>query len=245
MDKRELQKWSEYVFDKWNLPNCIIEHYRNTLDDWRTKLIISRLLHKSDNLQIALELIESVIDEKIDYKQNDQEYFGSYTEYVDNKAWAYKELGILYWKLYKDSEKGLEYIEEALKIAESIDNKFMIIARGDIFRDKLELLKEIGREEEAITEANNKINFIGMNIKNSYLFNAYEFKAQCKKEKGVYDDALSYLNTACDIYFYDESEEHKLKNKYRDILERKDMSDERKFNEIKWILEMHEVSWDI
>ena len=245
MDNKELQKWSEYVIDKWTLPNCITDHYRKTLYDWRTKLIIARLLHKSDNLQPALELIESVLSEEINRKENCDGYFGTYIEYIDNKAWAYKELGILYWKLYKDGEKGLQYIEEALNIAESIDNKFMIIVRGDIFRDKLELLKEIGREEEAITEANNKINFIGMNIKNSYLFNAYEFKAQCKKEKGIYDEALAYLNAACDICFYDESEEHTLKNKCRDILERKDMSDERKFNEIKWILEMYEASWDI
>lgn len=245
MDKKELQKWSEYVFDKWTLPNCITDHYRKTLDDWRTKLIIARLLHKSDNLKPALELIESVLNEKIDYKENDEGYFGTHIEYIDNMAWAYKELGILYWKLYKDGEKGLGYIEEALKIAESIGNKFVIITRGDIFRDKLELLKDLGREEDAIYEANNIISFIDMNIKNSYLFNAYEFKAQCEKEKGIYDDALSYLNVAYDIYFYDESEEHTFKNKCRDILERKDMSDERKFNEITWILEMHETSWDI
>jgi tetratricopeptide (TPR) repeat protein len=245
MDKKELQKWSEYVFDKWTLPNCITDHYRKTLDDWRTKLIIARLLHKSDNLQPALELIESVLNEKIYYKENDEGYFGTYIEYIDNMAWAYKELGILYWKIYKDGEKGLGYIEEALKIAESIDSKFVIITRGDIFRDKLELLKDLGREEDAISEANNIISFIDMNIKNSYLFNAYEFKAQCEKEKGMYEDALSYLNVAYDIYFYDESEEHTFKNKCRDILERKDISDERKFNEIQCILEIHETCWDI
>ena len=245
MDRKELEQWSEYVFDKWELPKCIKDYYNKTLDNWRTKLIIARLLHKLEKFKPAIEIIEDVLDEKIDFKEDDSEYFGTHIEYIDNRAWAYKELGLLHWKLYKDGEKALQYIEEALSISESIDAKLFITTRGDIFRDKLELLKELGREEEAIFEANNKINFIGMNIKNSYLFNAYEFKAQCEKENERYEDALSYLNEACNVYFNDESEDHVLKNKCIDIFKRKDMSNEKKYNEIKWILEMNEVYWDI
>lgn len=243
MDKKELQKWSEYAFNKWELPKAITDYYKDTLDDWRTKLIIARLLHKCDNVKPAFEIITSVLNENMDYKKNKEGYFETFIEYIDNKAWAYKELGVLYWKLYHDGEKGLEYINEALKISESINDTFLITTRGDIFREKLDILKALGREEEAINEANSKINFIGMNIKNSYLYNAYDFKANCEKEKGRYNNALSYLNEAYNVYFY--GEENILKNKCEDIMKRIDISDERKFDEIKLILEMSDVSWDI
>lgn len=121
---------------------------------------------------------------------------------LEDKVIAFEKLGNLYWNYTRDLDKALEYMNNALELADSADISLYNILRGDIWNSKLQLLSLLGRDSEIEMELQTVISkYSEKEFKsNSYLFNAYKFKAQAEYNAGSFEAALEHLMDAQRYY---------------------------------------------
>lgn len=126
---------------------------------------------------------------------------------MEDRILALYNLGDIYWNYIGDLDKAFEYICAALELSENTDESFCCILRGKLLKIKLNLLAQLGKNEEAKMELERIINkYTNKNISNnSLLFYAYQHMAELDYEKGSYKTALEFLENAamyCPVKYY-------------------------------------------
>lgn len=98
---------------------------------------------------------------------------------LENKILAFEKLGHLYWYYAGDLEKAQEYIDTAIHLSDTVNTSFPHVLRGDLWKTRLKLLSLLGRNDEIEWEIERIINkYINRGFEsNSYLFNAYKYRA--------------------------------------------------------------------
>ncbi|MDF2673347.1 MAG: hypothetical protein K0R09_1612 [Clostridiales bacterium] len=121
---------------------------------------------------------------------------------IEDKVLALDKLGDIYQNYTGDLDKSLEHINMAIELADSIDIRFSYVLRGSIWLKRLQLLELLGRNDEIESELQkitNKYETEEFNS-NSYLFNAYKYKAKLEYDRGTPKAALGYLIDAQKYY---------------------------------------------
>lgn len=121
---------------------------------------------------------------------------------IESKVLAFYSLGDIYWNYIVDLDKAIEYINMAIKLASSTDISFNYILRGSIWGNRLQLLKLLGKTYELDEEIEKVINKYANEEfeSNSYLHNAYKYKASIEYNRGSFKVALDYLMDAQRYY---------------------------------------------
>ena len=121
---------------------------------------------------------------------------------IEDKVLAFCNLADIYWNYIVDLDKAIEYINMAIKLASSTDICFNYILRGSIWENRLQLLKLLGKTYELEEELEKVINKYenGQFESNSYLHNAYKYKASIEYNKGNFKAALNHLMDAQRYY---------------------------------------------
>ncbi len=121
---------------------------------------------------------------------------------IENKVLAFYSLGDIYWNYIVDLDKAIEYINMAIELASSTDIRFNYILRGSVWENRLQLLGLLEKTYELEEELEKVINKYG-NEKfesNSYLHNAYKYKASIEYNRGSFKAALENLMNAQRYY---------------------------------------------
>lgn len=132
---------------------------------------------------------------------------GSEENCMEDRILALYNLGDIYWNYIGDLDRAFEYICSALELSENTDENFCCVVRGKLLKSKLNLLIQLGKNEEAEMEFERIINkYSSKNAaNNSLLFYAYQHRGELEYEKGSYKAALEYLEKAamcCPVKFY-------------------------------------------
>ena len=114
---------------------------------------------------------------------------------IEDKVLALDKLAYICQNYTGDLDKSLEYINMAIELAERNDISFSYVLRGSIWLKRLQLLELLGRNDEIEAELENILNKYEAEElnSNSYLFNAYKYKAKLEYDRGIYETALGYL----------------------------------------------------
>lgn len=162
--------------------------FTHGVGDWYTRASLAKFLYHPAYNQIdaAIKLFESVTNVQVTAPED-----------IEHKAWALKHLSSAL-RNKKAPESALQYINESIKLAESIDHTYHTILRGDLWAERWIILNALNQTTLAVDEANQTImKFASKFVKNnSYVYNAYRFKAQVAAAKGEIGEALSLMKKA-------------------------------------------------
>ena len=171
--------------------------------DWHTRAALAKFLcHPAYNkISASLALFESVVDIEVSSPKD-----------IEYKAWALKHLAFLLRKYTKDFVTALSYINEAIQLAESIDYEYHTILRGDLWAERWILLNELDQTNLALEEANQQIDKYTSRFtkNNSYLYNAYRFKAQVAGSNGDITNFLKFMKAALSFICLTEQDKKQL-----------------------------------
>lgn len=158
--------------------------------DWRCRARLAHfLISREDRQAEGIELFESIAD--IDIDDNDPEG-------VEEKVFALQILSAKLRETKTALPQALNYINQAIELAESTDYLYKYVLRGELWADRWLILREQQQTDLAVAEIDEKINAYGdIPIdRNSYLYFAYRFKAQLAAKEGLTLIAKDYMHKA-------------------------------------------------
>ena len=113
---------------------------------------------------------------------------------AEHKVLCLRDIAEIVWKLAKSEDAALTYLQQAYDIARAYTHTFHSCARGDMFYRRLMVLREAGKEAQAVEEAQQMVEAEkDNNGVNPYKYFALKFLAEDAHNAG--DDAK-----ASDIY---------------------------------------------
>lgn len=117
---------------------------------------------------------------------------------LEDKIIAFEKLGDLYWYYAGDLDKALEYINSAIDLSGTVNTGFSHVLRGDLWETRLKLLSLLGRNDEIEGELERILNkYANTDFEsNSYLFNAYKYRADLEYKRYNNKAALENLMEA-------------------------------------------------
>lgn len=195
MNQEKYEELVKYISNNGIEPNTILFEE----DNFARRVFLGRFLCSSQykKYKEAIELFEDILKNEFESYESScsfQKEVPTFEEYIEQKVWLLKDLSKCYLIFNNDKKKALEYINKSLSLAESVDHEFDFIVRGEIWKDKIYILRLLGESvEEKIDEIINKYND-GIKELDSYVPNAYLMKFN----KAIYDnyeeDISFYLN---------------------------------------------------
>ena len=164
----------------------------NGFDNWYTRATLAKFLSHPAYSRIdeAIILFESITD-VVPHSPNE----------LEEKTYSLKQLSLLLRKYKYDFPNSLYFIGEAINLAESTDYKFKTIVRGELWGLRWNLLTKLKNSDKALHEANQKIQqFTDIAAQNnSYIYNAYRFKAQLSGSQGNVTEFLKLMKKALSV----------------------------------------------
>ncbi|MDO4203218.1 MAG: tetratricopeptide repeat protein [Selenomonadaceae bacterium] len=148
-------------------------------EDWRSRCRLAQFLSLPSvpgHTEEAIELFKSIESASVDDEDSEE---------VEEKAAGLQRLAELL-RDKKDYKTALHFINRAIELAEGTDFLYKFILRGELWADRWNLLTDIGQEEEAEAECDERIAAYEdiTDIKNSYMYFGYRFKAQLAAKRG-------------------------------------------------------------
>lgn len=149
------------------------------VEDWRSRCRLAQFLSLPSvpgHLEDAIELFKSIEAASVDDEDSEE---------VEEKAAGLQRLAELL-RERKEYKAALHYINRAIELAEGTDFLYKFVLRGELWADRWNLLTDIGQEEEAEAECDERIAAYEdiTDIKNSYMYFGYRFKAQLAAKRG-------------------------------------------------------------
>ncbi len=187
----EYQKYVEYATENYiKIQHGLISDYFN----WEHRATLARCLIRAGKLAPAIELYKSIILLEVDNTIRDNSVYSA----LENKVWCMEELGQALWRYEKDAAAALLYINMAIDLAQSYPWKFEFVVRGEIWRNKWEILQASGQGDVAWAEAVKKSHNTELEVgkSNSMLFHAFSFLAEQAKKVDDLPLATSLLRKA-------------------------------------------------
>lgn len=201
MTKAAFNQLVDFVVSTGLLPPAVL--FRQGYEDWYTRASLAKFLcHPAYNhIDDAISLLESVKDIQVDKPEE-----------IEQKAWALKQLGFLLRRFKQDFSRALAHITEAIRLAESTDHKYHVISRGDLWAERWIILNKLRQTPTALREADQKIRQFSFAFtqNNSYLYNAYRFKAQAAGAQGNVSEFLRLMKKALSFIYLNDQEKQKL-----------------------------------
>ena len=184
------QEWMGYVQrlagGEYPVPVGMIQDY----DDWCCRSIVGRALYWMGDTESAMRVLSTVVN--VEPNMDDDPEYG--LSEAEHKVLCLRDIAEIVWKLAKSEEAALAYLQQAYDIARAYQHSFRSSPRGDMFYRRLNILREAGKEEQAVKEAHEMVAAEkDNNGVNPYKYFALKFLAEDAHSAG--DDAK-----ASDIY---------------------------------------------
>jgi len=188
MDDIQFKKLVEMVVKSKNPPPA--ELFAAGVEDWHTRARLGHFLALPEfALQdTAISLFKSVADAETDEEN---------AEDVEEKMYALQKLSALL-REGGENEAALNFINQAIELAESTDYLYKYILRGELWAERWNLLHQLNQSAEAEEEVDARIEaYSDIPVEHvSYLYYGYRFKAQLAAERGVIMVARDYMYMA-------------------------------------------------
>lgn len=190
------QEWMSYVSrlanGEYPVPVGMIKDY----NDWRCRSIVGRALYWMGDTESAMRVLSTVID--VEPNMDDDPEYG--LSEAEHKVLCLRDIAEIVWKLAKSEEAALTYLQQAYDIARAYTHNFHSCPRGDMFYRRLMVLKEAGKEEQALQEAQQMVEAEkDNNGVNPYKYFALKFLAEAAhnadddaKASDIYAEAFKY-----------------------------------------------------
>lgn len=170
--------------------------------DWHARARLAHFLAMPEFNQIdtAIALFKSIVTAEVDEENGED---------IEEKVFALQRLSASLRVEKKSLEDALYHINLAIELAENYDFLYKYVLRGELWSDRWITLHQLGRTDAALAEADEKIEAYEEipDLKNSYLFFAYRFKAQIAAVqsttlimKDFMHKALSYIGELPDTH---------------------------------------------
>lgn len=187
MTKDDFKKLVDFVVNTGIKPPRAL--FLGEFEDWHTRASLAKFLcHPSYNkIDDAIQLLNSVLDVQVHTLED-----------IEHKAWALRNLSSILRKKKRNFHEALTHIDSAISLVENSHFKFHIINRGELWAERWITLNLLHQTDLALVEADQKIIEHGSRFakNNSYLYNAYRFKAQAAGAQGNVSDALKFIKKA-------------------------------------------------
>lgn len=177
MTQLEFKKLVNIVSASRNPPPLAI--FSGGAEDWHARCRLAQFLslpslpgHEAE----AAELFKSIEAAEVDVDDSED---------VEEKIAGLQRLAELL-RTKKEYKAALHFINRAIELAESTDFLYKFILRGELWADRWNLLTDLGQEDEAEAECDERIAAYEdiTDIKNSYMYFGYRFKAQLAAKRG-------------------------------------------------------------
>lgn len=149
----EANEWAGYVrkcaTGAWPIPAAMMKDQ----DDWRCRSIVGRALYFKEYVEDAMTVLSTVLPVEPDL--NDVPEAG--LSEAEHKVLCLRDVADIVWKLVHSGEAAETYITQGLELGFQYKHNFRTDVRGDLFRRLLVLMKDTGREEEALILAEETI----------------------------------------------------------------------------------------
>lgn len=193
----EQAQWNEYVKKvatcQWPVPAGMISN----MDDWRCRSIVGRMLLALDDIEGAMEVLSTVIKEKPDENNVPENGLSD----VEHKVLCLRDVAEIIWKLTGTDHAPLVYLGSAYKYCRKFQHSFRSVWRGDIWVRRLEIMRDSGKNAEAIAEAEAMLQEEqGHDGINPYRFAAYKFLAEDAAANNDYAKAAEFLAEGLKYY---------------------------------------------
>ena len=143
------QEWKAYVTKcttgEWPVPPSFV----SDKDNWLCRAIVGRVLYFIKDVEGALTVLSTFInDVEPDLKDHPDQGMCEAEHFV----LSLRDISEIIWKLTKNGDASLQYLDRAFKICREFPYRFHTEARGDIWYRRLNVLAESGRLEQAVAE---------------------------------------------------------------------------------------------
>ena len=98
---------------------------------------------------------------------------------AEHKVLCLRDIAEIVWKLARNEDAALNYLDQAYALSRAYKHPFRSASRGDMFYRRLAILREVGKEEQAVQEAEKMLELeAGNDGINPYRYFAYKFLAE-------------------------------------------------------------------
>lgn len=189
LTRDEYRYWVDYAHDNYvGMPKTLYQDETQLMH----RATLGKQLMRLKKYLPAIELFKTVVDVKID--EADPEF----RDVIEQKVWCLQELAMAIWRETGNAGEALTYAEKAWNLANETSCAFYHVVRAEIWRTWLAFLSFSGKTNQALKEADIRIEttFTGQGKNNSFLAYAYHFKASLAKEEENLEQAVAYLKQA-------------------------------------------------
>lgn len=193
----EQEQWKEYVKKvancQWPVPVSMI----SDMDNWRCRSIVGRMLLVLDDIEGAMQVLSTVINEKPDENNVPENGLSD----VEHKVLCLRDVAEIIWKLTGTDHAPLIYLNSAYKYCRKFQHPFRSVARGDIWYRRLEIMRDSNQLEKALQEAEEMLEAEKNNGGiNPYRYAAYKFLAEDAAGREDYAKAAELLAEGLKYY---------------------------------------------
>lgn len=182
---------------EYPVPRGLISNY----NDWRCRSTVGRALYWMNEVEAAMHVLATVL--KIEPDLDEAPEMG--LSEAEHKVLCLRDVAEIVWKLAHNEEAALNYLGQAYELSRAYQHPFRSASRGDMFYRRLTILREVGKEAQAVQEAETMLEMEAKNDGiNPYRYFAYKFLAEHEHEGG--DDAKAAQLFAEGFKYYPVSE---------------------------------------
>lgn len=162
---------------EYPIPRGMISNY----DDWRCRSTVGRALYWMDEIEASMRVLATVLDVEPD--MDDAPEMG--LSEAEHKVLCLRDVADIVWKLARNEEAALTYLAQAYELSRAYKHSFRSASRGDMFYRRLAILREVGKEDQAVQEAEVMLEMeAGNEGINPYRYFAYKFLAEHQHDAG-------------------------------------------------------------
>lgn len=165
---------------EYPIPRGMISDY----NDWRCRSTVGRALYWMDEVEAAMRVLATVLDVEPDLDEAPEMGLSE----VEHKVLCLRDVAEIVWKLARNEDAALNYLGQAYTLSRAYQHPFRSASRGEMFYRRLVILREVGKEAQAVQEAavmlEQEASSDGIN---PYRYFAYKFLAEHAHNGG--DDA--------------------------------------------------------
>ena len=130
---------------------------------------------------------------------------------AEHKVLCLRDIAEIVWKLARNEDAALNYLDQAYALSRAYKHPFRSASRGDMFYRRLAILREVGKEEQAVQEAEKMLELEAENDGiNPYRYFAYKFLAEHEHNNGDDEKAAQLFAEAFRYYPVSEAGERDL-----------------------------------
>ncbi len=191
----EEKDWENYVKKVTGGAFPVPGNMVSDVNDWTCRSTVGRVLFFLDDIEGAMDVLSTVLNE-VPRVAPPPEYGMSEVEHM---VLCLRDVAEIVWKLTQEDHAPVIYLTKAYKYCRSYPYRFRSADRGGIFIRRLEILREAGKNAEALKEAEALLASENAGV-NPYAFRAAKFLAEDAAQNGDYRKGAELLKKAYGYY---------------------------------------------